>query len=110
MIEAWLLGGNMARIFERIDGFLGRLLFRAAGLICLIIAATCLYVAWWHVERRETIDWLVPSILFALAGIAAAAVVPYCFSRKRSFIEALDAMESEVPDMQPRSRDRSGKS
>lgn len=100
----------MTGLFDRIDGFLGRLLFRAAGLILLLIAFTCLYVAWWHVERRDTVDWLLPSILFGLAAVAAAAVVPYCFSRRRSFIEALDAMESEVPDMQPRSGDRHRKS
>lgn len=100
----------MAGLLDRIDGFLGRLLFRAAGLACLLIAATCLYLAWWHVERRETVDWLLPAILFGLAALAAAAVVPYCFSRRRSFIEALDAMESEVPDMQRRSDDRLGKS
>lgn len=100
----------MAGLLDGIDGLLGRLVFRAAGLVCLLISAACLYAAWWHVERRDTVEWLVPTILFGLAALGAAAVVPYCFSRRRRFIEALDAMESEVPDMRRRPVDRRVKS
>ena len=95
----------MAGLFDRVDGFLGRLVFRAAGLMCLLISLACIYAAWWHVERREAVEWLWPLILFGLSALAVAAVVPDCFSSRRSLIEALDAMESDVPDMQRRSGD-----
>lgn len=91
----------MADRFQRIDGFLGRLVFRAVGAGCAIVAIVCGYAAWWHLDNRGEIGSVVPFLLFSLAAIAAASCVPYCFSRKRSFVEALDAMEGSVAD-QPR--------
>ena len=91
----------MADRLQRIDGFLGRLVFRAFGIGCAIIAAVCAYAAWWHLDHQGEIGSVVPFILFSLASLAAASCVPYCFSRKRSFVEALDAMEGGVGD-QPR--------
>jgi hypothetical protein len=92
----------MAGRFDRIDGFLGRLLFRCVGLVCVLIALGTAYAAWSHLADNRPYGW-APVILFGAAAIAAAGCVPYCFSRNRSFVEALDALESEVPD-QPRRR------
>lgn len=91
----------MAQWMDRLDGFLGRLMFRAFGLLCAVVAIVCGYAAWWHVERWDPDISLAPTILFSVAALAAAACVPYCFSRKRSLVEALDAMEGGVGD-QPR--------
>jgi len=88
----------MAHWMDRLDGYLGRLVFRAAGLGCAIIALVCGYAAWWHVEHWDQDMSLVPTILFSIAALAAAATVPYCFSRKRRFVEALDAMEGGAGD------------
>jgi hypothetical protein len=93
----------MSDRLQRIDGFLGRLVFRGVGLGCAIVALVCAYAAWWHLEKRGDIGSVVPFILFSLAALGAASCVPYCFSRKRSFVEALDAMEGGVAD-QPRHR------
>lgn len=87
----------MARTFERLDGALGRLFFRAVGLLCALVALICAYAAWSHLS-----DWqdysLIPTIMFAVAALAAGSCVPYCFSRKRTFAEALDAMEGGAGD------------
>ena len=86
----------MAGVADRIDGFLGRLVFRTMGLVGAVIALICTYAAWSHLS-----DWqdhsLAPTILFAILAFVAGVCVPYCFSRKRRLVEALDAMEDEAP-------------
>lgn len=88
---------------DRVDGFLGRVLFRAFGLLCGIIALVCAYAAWWHISRGNPHSF-VPPIMFGIAALGAAACVPYCFSRKRTLVEALDAMEGGVGDQPRRER------
>lgn len=87
----------MARLADKVDGILGRLVFRTMGVVCAIVALISVFAVWSHLS-----DWkdysLVPTILFAILAIAAGSCVPYCFSRKRTFIEALDAMEGGVGD------------
>lgn len=93
----------MTKRFDRIDGFLGRIVFRGFGLLCAVTALGCGYAFWWQVTHRESGSSLVPAVLFGLAALGAGSAVPYCFSRKRTFAEALDAMEGGVGD-QPRRR------
>jgi uncharacterized membrane protein len=88
----------MPRRFEKLDGMLGRLLFRAVGLVCALVALICAFTVHWHLTNWNPDYSLVPAILFGLAAIAAASAVPYCFSRKRTFANALDAMEGGVGD------------
>lgn len=92
----------MAHWADRIDGWLGRLMFRGLGLICALVALGTAYGAWNHVAAGRPYGW-TPVILFTLAAVAAASCVPFCFSRNRRFVEALDALESDVPDA-PRRR------
>lgn len=86
---AWTIGW--------LDRTLGRLVFRTVGLVCALVALICAYAAWSRIS-----DWqdysLLPTILFGIAAIAAGSCVPYCFSRQRTFAEALDAMEGGVGD------------
>lgn len=88
----------MGQRFERLDGFLGRLFFRAVGLLCAIVALICAYTVWWHFNHWNPEYSLWPTIMFSLVAIAAISVVPYCFSRKRTFGEALDSMEGGAGD------------
>jgi hypothetical protein len=88
----------MARWHERLDGFLGRLIYRGVGLLCAIVALVCAYAAWWHIDHWSPSISLVPAILFGVAALAAGSVIPYCFSRKRTFGEALDTMEGGAGD------------
>ena len=94
----------MAGTFDRIDGFLGRLFFRSIGIVCAIVALVALYAIWWHFNHWNPEYSLIVVIMFGLVVIAAASVIPYCFSRKPRFIEALDALESEIPDQLRRER------
>ena len=93
----------MAHWADRIDGYLGRLLFRAFGLLCAVIAMATAYGAWNHFSAGRPYGW-TPVLLFALAAVAAAGCVPFCFSRRRRFVEALDAMEDGVADRPVRRR------
>ena len=82
----------MSQIVDWLDRTVGRLIFRAFGAICALVAMVCAYSAW-----RVLADWnddhVVPLVLFGLVAIAAASCVPYCFSRRRTLGEALDGLE-----------------
>jgi hypothetical protein len=93
----------MAHRADRLDGFLGRLAFRAIGLLCAAIALGTAYGAWNHVSAGRPYGW-TPVLLFGLMAAAAGSCVPFCFSRNRRFVEVLDAMESEVADQPARRR------
>ena len=82
---------------QRVDGFLGRLLFRAVGLLCAIVAAWAAYSAWGQVAAGRPYGW-TSVMLLGLIAVAFGSCVPFCFSRKRTFAEALDAMEGGVGD------------
>ena len=82
----------MAHWADRLDGFLGRLIFRTVGLLCALIALGTAYGAWNHVAAGRPYGW-TPVLLFGMAAVAAASCVPFCFSRRRSFGDALDSME-----------------
>ena len=92
----------MSGHLDRIDNALGRLVFRAFGFLCAIVAFGCAYAAWWHYDNRASVGSVVPAIMFAVVALAAGSCVPYCLSRKRTFTEALDAMEGGVGDLPPR--------
>ena len=88
----------MAHRLDWLDASLGRLVFRPFGSFFAIVALIFFYAAY-----RHATDWFdgsaAPAVLFALIGAAFAAVVPYCFSRRRKLTEALDAMEDETPNL-----------
>lgn len=83
----------MAGRFDRIDGFLGRLFFRAVGTLCAIVALIAAYAVFWHFTHWNEEYSLIVVAMFSLVTIAGLSVVPYCFSRNRTFGEALDSME-----------------
>lgn len=86
----------------RIDGWLGRLFFRCVGLLCAAVALLSAYAVIWHLTHWNPAYSLWPAIMFSLVALAGLSVVPYCFSRKRTFGEALDAMEGGAGDQHRR--------
>lgn len=94
---------------EKLNRALGRLVFRLFGLGWVLIAIVCGYAAWWEFARGMPNSW-VPPFLLAPAALAAASCVPYCFSRNRTFDEALDAMEGGVGDTNRWATRKGGKS
>ena len=83
---------------RRVDGFLGRLLFRSVGLLCALVAAAAGYAAWSQYSAGRPYGW-TSVLLLALVAAAFGACVPYCFARNRTLAEALNAMEDSTPDM-----------
>jgi membrane protein YdbS with pleckstrin-like domain len=88
----------MARWIDRLDRTLGRLFFRAVGMVCAIVAIICGYAVWWHFTHWNPAYSLWPVIMFSVVALAAVSVLPHCFSRRRTFGEALDAMEGGAGD------------
>ena len=84
-------------MIDWLDRTLGRLVFRAFGLLCALVALVCAFAAWRHLSGWND-QSPVPVILFGIAAIASGSAVPYCFSRRRTFAEALDAMEGGAGD------------
>ena len=84
--------GRWSESVRRVDGLLGRLVFRAFGVLCAAAAAGAAYAAWTHVSSGRPYGW-APVILFGLIAVAFCSCVPYCFARRRTLAEALDAME-----------------
>jgi hypothetical protein len=84
-------GDAMATTTGRLDA-LGRLFFRALGTLCALAALGCLAgIAW--VVRNESGGEAVAAIAMVLvAGGLATWCAAHCFSRKRTFEEALDSL------------------
>lgn len=93
----------MATISDRLDA-LGRLFFRALGSLCALAALGGVAGIAWVLRNESGSEAAVAIAMFAIfAGLASWCAV-HCFSRKRTLVEALDAMEG-VP-LDPRPRDR----
>lgn len=92
----------MGQRFDRIDGCLGRAVFRTFGLLCVIVAVACGIAVWQHTVLWQAGESPVPALLFSLGALASAACVPYRLSRKRSLGEAPDAMEGGAGDQNRR--------
>ena len=87
----------MRHRLDRIDGLLGRMFFRAVGLLCTIVGLACAIAVLWHLTHWNDYS-LVAALMFAVAGLAALSAVPYCFASNRSLGEALDVMEGGTGD------------
>lgn len=81
------------RWFAKLDAPLGRFVYRFTGVVCSIVALICFYAAYGQLRDWQSNGSLIPAVLFSFVAIASASAVPYCFSRKRTFAEALDAIE-----------------
>jgi hypothetical protein len=87
----------MRRHIDWLDRKLGRQVYRTVGTVAGLLAAICGYAAWWHLSRGMPYSW-GPPLMFGIAAIVIASAAPYCFSRDRTFGEALDAMEGGAGD------------
>jgi len=97
---------RLNRTASRANSFLGKLLFRALGTLCAIAAIGAGWLLWYAVSDWNPETSLVGAILSGVFLIGAVWATFYCFSSKRTLIEALDAMEG-VPGDLPRRRDES---
>ena len=96
----------MTSMPDRLDA-LGRLFFRALGSLCVLAVLGALAGIAWTLSNWNGPDTAVGlGMLLFFAGLMAWSAA-HCFSRKRTLVEALDAMEGVPLDPRPPERERS---
>ena len=91
----------MANVFQRIDGFMGRLVFRAIGCVTASDHARCTLG---RVRQREAWEGgksLAALLMFGAGALIAGCVTRCCFSRERTFGDFIDALEGDDTDTAP---------
>lgn len=103
----------MANLFARIDGFLGRLAFRAVGCVTAFITLAALWAAFETVRQWQGGKSLAALVMLVAGAVVAGCLTRYCFSRERTlgdFIDWVDGDEADTvrSDEQPRRAPQGG--
>jgi hypothetical protein len=80
---------------HRLDA-VGRLFFRGMGTLCALAALGCLAGLIWVWRNENGGEAIAAGAMFLVAGGLASWSAAHCFSRRRTFGEALDSL-SGVP-------------
>jgi hypothetical protein len=88
----------MANVFARIDGFLGRLVFRAIGCVTALITLAALWAALGSARPWEGGKSIAALLMFGAGAVIAGYVTRYCFSRERTFGDFIDTVEGDEAD------------
>jgi hypothetical protein len=94
----------MANLGERIDGFLGRLVFRAIGCVTAFITLAAVWAAYDSATPWEGGKSLAALLMFGVGAVLAGSVTRWCFSRERTFGEFIAAVEGDDTDNAPAER------
>jgi hypothetical protein len=100
-------GVVVANVFERIDGFLGRLVFRAIGCVTALITLAAVWAAFGSATPWQGGKTLAALLMFGAGAVIAGCVTRWCFSRERTFgdfIAAVDGDETDNPTPARRQR------
>jgi hypothetical protein len=89
----------MANVFKRIDGFLGRLVFRAIGCVTALITLAALWAAFGSATPWEGSKSFAALLMFGAGAVIAGCVTRWCFGRERTFGEFIDAIEGDDSDV-----------
>jgi hypothetical protein len=85
-------------MFDKIDGFLGRMLFMALGILPALMAPFAAFVAVKSLLHWQGWQSFVSFALFGSGAVAAGWAAAYCFSRKRTLGDVISAAESDPSD------------
>ena len=96
----------MANVFARIDGFLGRLVWRAIGCVTAFITLAALWAAFDSVTPWNGGTSLAALLMFGTGAVIAGAVTRRSFSRERTFGDFIAAIEGDDTDTVPERRRR----
>jgi hypothetical protein len=96
----------MANVFQRIDGFMGRLVFRAIGCVTASITLAAVWAAFDSAKPWEGGKSLAALLMFGAGAVIAGCVTRWCFSRERTFGDLIDALEGDDTDTAPERRPR----
>ena len=88
----------MANVFARIDGLLGRLVFRAIGCATALITLAAVWAAFGGTTPWEGSKSFAALLMFGAGAVIAGCVTRWCFSRERTFGEFMDAIEGDDTD------------
>jgi len=88
----------MASVFQRIDGFLGRLVFRAIGCVTGLIMLAGLWAAFENVREWQGGKSLLALVMFGAGAVMAGCLTRYCFSRERTFGDFVDWVDGDEAD------------
>jgi hypothetical protein len=99
------MGGVLvANVFARIDGFLGRLVFRAIGCTTAFITLAAVWAAWdsatpWHGSTS-----LAALLMFGAGAVIAGFVTRWCFASERTFGDFVAVVGGDESDTAMRER------
>lgn len=97
----------MANVFERIDGFLGRLAYRAVGCVTALITVAAVWAAFGSATPWKGGQSLAALLMFGAGAVIAGWVTRWCFSPRRTFGEFIAGLEGGNTDLpSPRRRQR----
>ena len=82
-------------MFDRIDGFLGRLVFRVIGFVAVIMALTAAYAAGQSLAAADGLKSVVVFVMFSGGALLAGYAARHCFSSKRRFGELMHGAEGD---------------
>ena len=88
----------MANVFERIDGFLGRLVFRAIGCVTALITLAAVWAASDSATPWEGSKSVAALLMVGAGAIIAGCLTRWCFSRERTFADFIGAVEGDDAD------------
>jgi hypothetical protein len=98
---------SMVNVFKRIDGFLGRLVFRAIGCVTALITLAAVWAALGSATPWEGGKSLAALLMFGAGAVIAGCLTRYCFARERTigdFIAAIDGDDTDSPAPERRQR------
>jgi hypothetical protein len=93
-------------MLARIDGFLGRLVFRFVGLLTTGITIAAAYAAYQTLNSGDGMKSIIAFLMFGAGAVIAAALTRYCFSSKRTFGDIIQAIEGNDTEVGPARRPR----
>ena len=96
----------MANVFARIDGFLGRLVWRAIGCVTAFITFAALWAAVGSATPWNGGSSIAALLMFGAGAVIAGWVTRWCFSRERTFGDFIAAVEGDDTDTVPERRQR----
>jgi len=91
----------VANVFARIDGFVGRLVWRAIGCVTAFITLAAGWAAYDSATPWNGGTSLAALLMFGTGALIAGCVMRWCFSRERTFGDFIAAIEGDETDTVP---------
>jgi hypothetical protein len=88
----------VANVFARIDGFLGRLVWRPIGCMTAIITLAAVWAAYHSVTPWNGSTSLAALLMFGPGAVIAGFVTRWCFARERTFGDFIAAVDGNDTD------------